>query len=218
MNPAATAEWSALGHGARDWAVLAVVAVVYMGMFLGGLPRLKLDRSGVALLGAIAVIALTGVTVEEASRAVDLPTVVLLFAFMVVSAQMRLGGFYTAVTRGVGAMPLSPRGLLAALMTGLFSAGPSMAALLEVAEVLARHFPSDVVYVGLALAVCAGSSLFLTAATAGPLLQGLVERAALTGVDERPIRLGFREYLGVGLIGFVLILGVAIGRTLWAIA
>jgi len=103
-------------HDGRDWGVVVVFATVYLGMFLGGLPRLKLDRSGVALLGAIAVIALTGMTLEEAARSVDLPTIVLLFAFMVVAAQMRLGGFYTEVTRRVGAMPLSRAGLLAALI------------------------------------------------------------------------------------------------------
>jgi len=101
---------------ATDWGIVAVFATVYLGMFLGGLPRLKLDRSGVALLGAIAVIGLSGLPVEDAARAIDLPTIVLLFAFMVVSAQMRLGGFYGAVTRRVGAMPLSRIGLLAALI------------------------------------------------------------------------------------------------------
>jgi Na+/H+ antiporter NhaD/arsenite permease-like protein len=105
-----------MNHNATDWGIVAVFATVYLGMFLGGLPRLKLDRSGVALLGAIAVIALTGLPVEDAARAVDLPTIVLLFAFMVVSAQMRLGGFYTEVTRRVGALPLSRAGLLAALI------------------------------------------------------------------------------------------------------
>jgi len=105
-----------LQHTATDWGIVAVFATVYLGMFLGGLPRLKLDRSGVALLGAIAVIALAGLPVEDAARAIDLPTIVLLFAFMVVSAQMRLGGFYGAVTRRVGAMPLSRNGLLAALI------------------------------------------------------------------------------------------------------
>jgi Na+/H+ antiporter NhaD/arsenite permease-like protein len=120
-----------LGHGMRDWGIVAVFAVVYLGMFLGGLPRLKLDRSGVALLGAIAVIALTGQSVEDAARTVDLPTIVLLFAFMVLSAQMRLGGFYTAVTRRVGAMPLSPRGL--------------MAALIAVAGALSAVFSNDIV-------------------------------------------------------------------------
>jgi len=103
-------------HDARDWGVVAVFATVYLGMFLGGLPRLRLDRSGVALLGAIAVIALTGESVEQAAAAVDLPTLVLLFAFMVVSAQMRLGGFYTAVVRHVGARPLSRPALLASLI------------------------------------------------------------------------------------------------------
>lgn len=107
---------SALHHTATDWGIVAVFAVVYLGMFLGGLPRLKLDRSGVALLGAIAVIGLSGLPVEDAARSVDLPTIVLLFAFMVVSAQMRLGGFYGAVTRQVGALPLSRNGLLAALI------------------------------------------------------------------------------------------------------
>lgn len=105
-----------LGHSATDWGVVAVFALVYLGMLLGGLPRLKLDRSGVALLGAIAVIVLTGMPLETAAKSVDLPTIVLLFAFMIVSAQMTLSGFYTEVTRRVGAMPLSRRGLLAALI------------------------------------------------------------------------------------------------------
>ncbi len=113
------------------WAVAAIFAVVYLGMFLGGLPRLKLDRSGVALLGAIAVIAVSGMSLQDAARAVDLPTLVLLFAFMVVSAQMRLGGFYTAATRRVGALPWSRPALLAALI--------------GVAAVLSAVFSNDVV-------------------------------------------------------------------------
>lgn len=103
-------------HHAVDWGIVAIFAVVYVGMFLGGLPKLKLDRSGVALLGAIAVIGSGAMTTEQAAQAVDLPTVLLLFSFMVVSAQMRLGGFYTAVTRQVGALPLSRNGLLGALI------------------------------------------------------------------------------------------------------
>lgn len=120
-----------MGHGPLDWGVVAVFAVVYLGMFLGGLPRLKLDRAGVALLGAIAMIAITGQTLEDAARTIDLPTVVLLFAFMVVSAQMRLSGFYAALTRRVGAMPLSRNAL--------------MAALIAVAGALSAVFSNDIV-------------------------------------------------------------------------
>jgi Na+/H+ antiporter NhaD/arsenite permease-like protein len=100
-------------------AVLAVFALVYAGMILGGLPFLQLDRTGVALLGAIALVAAGAVTPAEAARAVDLPTVILLFSFMVVSAQMRLGGFYGAVTRRLAELPLSPPALLAALVAAV---------------------------------------------------------------------------------------------------
>jgi Na+/H+ antiporter NhaD/arsenite permease-like protein len=104
-------------HDATDWSIVAIFATVYVGMFLGGLPKLRLDRSGVALLGAIAVIGVGAMSTEQAAQAVDLPTILLLFSFMVVSAQMRLGGFYTAVTRQIGALALSRNGLLGALIS-----------------------------------------------------------------------------------------------------
>lgn len=60
-------------HATVDWGIVAVFAIVYLGMFLGGLPKFKLDRSGVALLGAIAVIGIGALDTEQAARAVDLP-------------------------------------------------------------------------------------------------------------------------------------------------
>jgi len=97
-------------------AILAVFVFVYLGMILGGLPFLQLDRTGIALLGAIALMALEAVSLEEAWAAVHVPTLILLFAFMVISAQLRLGGFYTFVTRRLTALPLSPPALLALLI------------------------------------------------------------------------------------------------------
>ena len=96
--------------------VISIFVLVYLGMILGGLPYLQLDRTGIALLGAIAMIGTEVVSVEEAARSIHLPTLILLFAFMVVSAQMRLGGFYDWLTRRLAALPLSPAGLLAALI------------------------------------------------------------------------------------------------------
>ena len=74
-----------------DWVVLAIFAVVYLGMMLGSLPWLHLDRTGVALLGAIAIVGAGVMTPEVAAKAIHLPTILLLFSFMVISAQMRLG-------------------------------------------------------------------------------------------------------------------------------
>ena len=99
--------------------VVAVFAVVYAGMILGGLPFLQLDRTGVALLGAIAIVGLGALTPEEAALSIHLPTLLLLFSFMVVSAQMRLGGFYTWVTLRIAELPLGPPALLAATMAAV---------------------------------------------------------------------------------------------------
>jgi Na+/H+ antiporter NhaD/arsenite permease-like protein len=76
-----------------DPVVALVFGLVYLGMLLGEIPGLTLERSGVALLGAIALLAAGRLTPEEAWGAVDVPTIGLLFGLMVVSAQFRLGGF-----------------------------------------------------------------------------------------------------------------------------
>ena len=49
----------------RTLAVVAIFGVVYLGMLLGGLPRLRLDRTGVALLGAIAIVAVGELSIEQ---------------------------------------------------------------------------------------------------------------------------------------------------------
>lgn len=48
--------------------VVLVFGLVYLGMILGGLPFVQLDRTGVALLGAIALV---GVSVMTPEAAVD---------------------------------------------------------------------------------------------------------------------------------------------------
>lgn len=99
--------------------VLIVFLLVYLGMILGGLPGLEIDRTGIALLGAIALVALGAVSPEQAAQSVHLPTILLLFSFMVLSAQMRLGGFYARVTRHIAAFEASPTALLALLIAAV---------------------------------------------------------------------------------------------------
>ncbi len=116
--------------------VLAIFVVVYLGMILGGLPFLQLDRTGVALLGAIAIVAIGDLTPEQAAASVHLPTLLLLFSFMVISAQMRLGGFYAWITRHIAALPIDAPALLAAVVA--------------VAAMLSAVFSNDVVCLAVA--------------------------------------------------------------------
>jgi Na+/H+ antiporter NhaD/arsenite permease-like protein len=116
--------------------VVAIFAIVYLGMILGGLPFLQLDRTGVALLGAIALVAIGDLTPEQAALSIHLPTLLLLFSFMVLSAQMRLGGFYGWVTRHIASLPLSPSALLGAVIV--------------VVAVLSAIFSNDIVCLAVA--------------------------------------------------------------------
>lgn len=120
----------------RTLAVVAIFGVVYLGMVLGGLPRTRLDRTGVALLGAIAIVGVGELSIEQAAAGVHLPTLLLLFSFMVISAQMRLGGFYAAVTRRIVALPLAPDRLLAGVIV--------------VAGALSAVFSNDIVCLAMA--------------------------------------------------------------------
>lgn len=107
-----------------DPLVLFVFALVYGGMILGEIPGLALDRTGIALLGAIALVVAGRASPDGALQLIDVPTLSLLFGLMVVSAQFRLGGFYSHVTRKLAGLDVSPPALLACLIAvvGLLSA------------------------------------------------------------------------------------------------
>jgi len=149
--------------------VAAVFGLVYVGMILGGLPGLALDRTGVALLGAIALLAAGALSPADAAAAIDVPTIGLLFGLMVLSAQLRLGGFYGAVTRRIAAARLSPPALLLVLVLvagGLSSLLANDIICLAMAPVLAegcirRRLDPVPFLLGLACASNAGSAATL---------------------------------------------------------
>jgi Na+/H+ antiporter NhaD/arsenite permease-like protein len=75
-------------------AIMAIFALTYLGMAVGKVPGLKINRVGIALLGAIGIMVVSGSTPKEAAESVNWPTIFLLFGFFVISAQLRLSGFY----------------------------------------------------------------------------------------------------------------------------
>ncbi len=107
-----------------DLTVLIIFAVVYLGMVLGRIPGFALDRTGVALLGTILLLAFERTTMQDAWMAIDVTTIALLLGLMIVSAQFRLGGFYSTITRRLAKANVSPSHLLALLIAvvGLLSA------------------------------------------------------------------------------------------------
>ncbi len=99
---------------------VTIFCLAYFGIALGKIPGLVIDRVGVALLGAIGMVVFGVVTPESAVKSIDLPTILLLYSLMIISAQLRLGGFYTWVALKIVPFYIHPRLFL--LVTMLVSA------------------------------------------------------------------------------------------------
>lgn len=97
-------------------AVLVIFAVTYLGLAMGRVPGLKLNRVGIVLLGAIAMMIFAGVTTNEVISYINWPTIFLLFGFFVISAQLRLSGFYDQIANGISARLGHPARFLLVLM------------------------------------------------------------------------------------------------------
>ncbi|MDH3347900.1 MAG: anion transporter [Desulfobulbaceae bacterium] len=99
---------------------ITIFCLAYIGIALGKIPGLIIDRVGVALLGAIAMVVFGVVTIEGAVESINLPTILLLYSLMIISAQLRLGGFYTWIALKIVPYYTHPRLFL--LITMLVSA------------------------------------------------------------------------------------------------
>lgn len=116
--------------------------LTYVGMGVGGVPGLKTDRTGIALMAVAVLLATGAVSPVQGAAALDGPTLVLMFALMILSAQFGEGGLYgLAAVRVVGAA-VKPERLLA--LTVL------------VAGVLSAVLVNDIVVFSMAPMLCAG--------------------------------------------------------------
>jgi Na+/H+ antiporter NhaD/arsenite permease-like protein len=101
-----------------------VVAITLIGVAIGRWPWLRMNRATIALVGATILIAGGAIPLEQAYRAVDWNTIVLLFAMMVLNVNLRIAGFFHRITAGVVRLAQTPRRLLALVIavSGLLSA------------------------------------------------------------------------------------------------
>lgn len=99
---------------------LLVFAVTYVLVATRKLRFARLDRPAGAIVGAVLAVAVGAITPDEAARAVDHTTIVLLFAVMVMGmgAFLSLDGFFERAGRIVVARAKTKRRLVGALVWG----------------------------------------------------------------------------------------------------
>ncbi|WP_018110512.1 anion transporter [Thermus igniterrae] len=97
---------------------LLVLLLTYLGLALGGLPGYRMNRAGVALAGASALVLLGTLDLEEAWAALDAETLVFLFGVMVLNAHLAYAGFFGWVAQGLLRLARTPLALLLFLTFG----------------------------------------------------------------------------------------------------
>ncbi len=170
-----------MSEALRVWLTLIVFAVTYMGLALGRLPGLRTDRPGIALAGAAVVLASGVLTFDEAVRAVDFATLVLLLGMMIVVGYLRRAGFFELLAHAALDRVRRPHGLLAAVvvLAGVLSAllvnDVVCLALAPLVLHLTRRLRLDPRphLIGLAVASNAGSAATLTGNPQNMIIGGL---------------------------------------------
>jgi Na+/H+ antiporter NhaD/arsenite permease-like protein len=87
LSPAALSD-------ARIAAAYIIFLASYVVFALGKFPGLKIDRTGAAIIGAVAMVAFRIVGPLEALRFIDFATIVLLFSMMLIVGNLHLVGFF----------------------------------------------------------------------------------------------------------------------------
>jgi Na+/H+ antiporter NhaD/arsenite permease-like protein len=111
-------------HPASIPLVSTIFGLTYLALALGKVPGLRIDRSGIALVGASLMLGFGVLDLRGAARAVDYETLILLFGMMVVVAYLRLSGFFALATERIAERFAAPRPLLAVVigLSGVLSA------------------------------------------------------------------------------------------------
>jgi len=103
---------------------LLIFAATFVVLAIGRFPGLRIDRAGAAIVGASLMVASGTLRFDEALRAVDWATIVLLLGMMIVVANLHLSGFFRLVAARVVEHAHSPKMLLAGIIgvSGVLSA------------------------------------------------------------------------------------------------
>jgi Na+/H+ antiporter NhaD/arsenite permease-like protein len=92
---------------------VAIFTLTYIAIAIGKVPGLRVDRTGAALLGAIALIVTERISIGAAWSSISVNTMALLFGLMIVSSAFIVSGFYATAAARIASLKIGPTALLA---------------------------------------------------------------------------------------------------------
>ena len=201
-------------------AILVPAALVFLAMFAlwVAAPESWHLPPDVVCFGGVSVLLLLSKSVGDtvAQRETDAEAILFFGALFLMVGAVSVCGVPNEIANRLLLLKEYPAALLilflvaVSLLTAVFSAGPAMTACLPIAANLTSIYRPEGLYVAMAMSVCAGSSFLLTAATAGPLAQNIVERANMTVREGGSAKFTSGSYLSYGVLAWFMILIAAI--------
>lgn len=197
-----------------NWKFLIRILICFLGMFISWsmLPPDKFPPEMIALIG-FSIAVLISYNNSNLYNKFSLKLVFTIGSFLLIAGFARDSGILDNIAKLLCNNINNPHlllftfMLLTAIMTGLFSAGPTAAAMIPIVQYLANgpfNFDPSWLAVAFAASICAGSSLFLWSATAGFLLSQKIYDANLESENGIQIRWGIKEYFKFGIINFLI--------------
>ena len=76
------------------WLTTLIIIVTYIGIAIGSLPYLRVNRTTIALIGVGLLLALGLLSFDAIGPLLEINTLVLLFGMMIINANLQLSGFF----------------------------------------------------------------------------------------------------------------------------
>src|SRR5262245_59976197 len=162
--------------------ITILFALTYIGMALGRVPGFRIDRTGIAMIAAVVLVAAGAVPGGEVAGAIHFPTLLLLAGLMLLSARVGAAGFYDAAAAWIARQAGRPLRLLALTIV--------------IGGVLSAFLVNDIVVFAMTPLLCAG--LAARKLDARPFLFGL---AAASNAGSAATLIGNPQNIMIGQVG-----------------
>lgn len=89
-----------------------ILIATLIAIAVGYIPKFRMNRTTIALVGATALIVTGGIDYEKALKAINLDTIILLFSMMIINANFSVSGFFGLVAQKIIKYADTPKKLL----------------------------------------------------------------------------------------------------------
>lgn len=203
------------------WDLLIAIGAIFAGMFFAWslIPQNVIPPEIIAVIGYVCAAAICKVKGIRVRQRVDMKSILLIASFLFMATVISQTGILSLLANCLKASIHDPVVLLIVIMiitsicAGIFSAGPAAAAMMPIIiELCNTTFQScsDLVAIAYAASICAGSSLFMSSATAGFILSERVNGTGLSDSNGNILSWNIGNYLKYGFCNFAIQLTVAI--------